>query len=35
MERNYKIHRKEMLTIVCSLEEWQHFLEGARHKFEV
>ena len=24
-----------MLTIVRSFEEWRHFLEGARHKFEV
>ena len=24
-----------MLTIIWSLEEWRHFLEGARHKFEV
>jgi hypothetical protein len=35
VERNYKIHDKEMLTIICALEEWQHFLEGARLKFEV
>ena len=26
---------KEMLAIIRSLEEWRHFLEGARHKFEV
>ena len=35
MERNYEIHDKEMLAIVRSFEEWRHFLEGARHKFEV
>ena len=35
MERNYKIHDKEMLAIIRSLEEWRHFLEGARHWFEV
>ena len=29
VERNYKIHNKEMLTIICVLEEWRHFLEGA------
>ncbi|KAG5720914.1 hypothetical protein E4T56_gene397 [Termitomyces sp. T112] len=33
--RNYEIHDKEMLAIIWSLEEWQHFLEGAWHKFEV
>ncbi|KAG5719506.1 hypothetical protein E4T56_gene11418 [Termitomyces sp. T112] len=35
VERNYEIHDKEMLAIIWSFEEWRHFLEGARHKFEV
>jgi hypothetical protein len=35
VERNYKIHDKEMLAIIRALEEWRHFLEGARLKFEV
>jgi hypothetical protein len=34
-ERNYEIHDKEMLTIIRALEEWQHFLEGAPHKFDL
>ncbi|KAG5728113.1 hypothetical protein E4T56_gene19250 [Termitomyces sp. T112] len=34
VEWNYKIHDKEMLAIIWLLEEWQHFLEGAWHKFE-
>ena len=25
VERNYKIHNKEMLAIIQALEEWQHF----------
>jgi hypothetical protein len=29
VEQNYKIHDKEILAIICALEEWQHFLEGA------
>jgi len=29
VERNYEIHDKEMLAIICALEEWRHFLEGA------
>jgi hypothetical protein len=29
VEQNYKIHDKEMITIIHALEEWQHFLEGA------
>jgi hypothetical protein len=35
VERNYEIHDKEMLAIIRALEEWRHFLEGARQKFEV
>jgi len=35
VERNYKIHDKEMLTIIHVLEEWRHFLEGARHPVEI
>ena len=35
VERNYEIHDKEMLAIICALEEWWHFLEGAQHKFEI
>ena len=35
MERNYEIHDKEMLAIICALEEWRHFLEGARHLVEI
>ena len=35
VERNYKIHDKEMLAIICALEEWRHFLEGATHPVEI
>jgi len=35
MEHNYEIHDKEMLGVIRCLEEWQHFLEGARMKFEI
>ncbi|KAG5726854.1 hypothetical protein E4T56_gene1110 [Termitomyces sp. T112] len=35
VEQNYKIHNKEMLAIIWSFKEWQHFLKGAQHKFEV
>jgi len=35
VERNYKIHDKEMLAIICALEEWRHFLEGAQHPVEI
>ena len=34
-ERNYKIHNKEMLAIVRSLENWKHVLEDAHFKFEI
>jgi len=35
MERNYKIHDKEMLAIIRALEEWRHFLEGATYLVEI
>src|SRR5258708_1256724 len=35
MERNYQIHNKEMLAIMCALEEWRHFLEGSNQKFKI
>ena len=35
VEKNYKIHDKEMLTIIRALEEWWHFLEGAQLKFKI
>jgi len=35
VERNYKIHNKEMLAIIRTLEEWRHFLEGATHLVEI
>src|SRR5258705_7737336 len=34
-EWNYQIHNKEMLAIMCALEEWRHFLEGSDQKFEI
>ena len=35
IERNYKIHDKEMLAIVRELEMWRHLLEEAQSKFEI
>jgi len=35
VEWNYEIHDKEMLAIIRTLEEWRHFLEGARHPVEI
>jgi len=35
MEQNYEIHDKEMLAIICVLEEWRHFLEEATHLVEI
>ena len=35
MERNYKIHDKEMLAVIRELENWRYLLKGAHFKFEV
>ena len=34
-ERNYPIYDREMLGLICALEDWQHFLEGLPEPFEV
>ena len=34
-ERNYAIYDKELLSIICGLEEWCHILEGTKHKIEI
>jgi len=35
MERNYKIHNKEMLAVIRCLEVWRHYLEGEKLEFEI
>jgi len=35
MKRNYEIHNKEMLAIICALEEWRHFLKNTTHPVEI
>jgi len=35
VEWNYKIHNKEMLTIIYVLEEWRYFLEEAKYLVEI
>ena len=35
IERNYKIHDKEMLAIIQGLESWRHLLKEAQSKFEI
>ena len=35
VERNYKIHDKEILAIIWCLEAWRYFLEGAKSQFEI
>ncbi|KAJ3007050.1 hypothetical protein NUW54_g3696 [Trametes sanguinea] len=34
-ERNYEIYDRELLAIMTALDEWRHFLKGARHTFEI
>ena len=34
-EWNYLIADKEMLLVIQALKQWRHYLEGARHQFEI
>lgn len=34
-ERNYEIYDREMLAVMTALNEWRHFLMGARQTFEI
>ena len=34
-EQNYPVTDKEMLSVIQALEQWRHYLEGARHQFEI
>ncbi|KAI2668864.1 Transposon Tf2-6 polyprotein [Labeo rohita] len=34
-ERNYDVGNRELLAIKLALEEWRHWLEGAKHSFTV
>ncbi|KAI2649352.1 Transposon Tf2-6 polyprotein [Labeo rohita] len=34
-ERNYDMGNKELLSMKAAIEEWRHWLEGAKHPFQV
>src|SRR6266481_693617 len=34
-EHNYAVYDKEMLSVICGLEEWRHILEGTKHTIEI
>ena len=34
-ERNYLVADKEMLSVIHTLEQWCHYLEGAKHQFDI
>lgn len=34
-ERNYEIYDKELLAIMTGIEQWRHYLLGAKHTFEI
>ena len=34
-ERNYKVHDKELLSVIQGLKEWRHILEGTKHMIEI
>jgi len=35
IEKNYKIHDKEMLAVIRELENWRYLLKDTKFKFEI
>jgi len=35
VERNYKIHDKELLAIIHSLKHFRHYLQGNKHRTKI
>ncbi len=35
VKQNYQVHNKELLVVMRSLEQWRHFLEGAKHPVQI
>ena len=35
IEKNYKIHNKEILAVIRGLENWRHLLKSTKFKFEI
>jgi hypothetical protein len=31
MERNYEIYDSELLSVICALQEWRHYIQGSPH----
>jgi len=34
-EHNYMVYDKELLSIICGLEEWRHIIEGTEHTIKI
>ena len=34
-ERNYDVHDKELLAIICALDHWSHYFLGAPHELKI
>ena len=34
-KRNYTVYDKEILSVICGLEEWRHILKGTEHMIEI
>ena len=35
VECNFAIYNKELLSVICGLEEWRHILEGTKHTIKI
>lgn len=34
-ERNYDVHDRELLAIICALDHWSHYLSGSAHVLRI
>ena len=32
---NYEIYDRELLSVICALQEWHHYIQGSQHEMTI